>query len=53
MPDFTDPQLQAQRTDAQLAEVIRAGRGMMPPFGKQVNEQGLEALVAKLRRFAP
>lgn len=53
MPDFSDPQFQAQRTDAQLTQVLREGRGMMPPFGKQLNDQGLEALVAKVRRFGP
>jgi mono/diheme cytochrome c family protein len=52
MPNFSDPQFQAQRTDAQLAEVVRQGRGLMPPFGKQVNDQGIEALIAKVRRFA-
>lgn len=51
LPDFSDPQFQAQRTDAQLLQVLREGRGLMPPFGKQLNEQGLDALVAKVRRF--
>lgn len=51
-PDMTTPEFQAQRTDAQLAQVIREGRGLMPPFGKQVNDQGIEALVAKVRRMA-
>jgi mono/diheme cytochrome c family protein len=49
---MTTPEFQAQRTDAQLAQVIREGRGLMPPFGKQVNDQGIEALVAKVRRMA-
>jgi mono/diheme cytochrome c family protein len=53
LPDFSDPQFQAQRTDAQLTQVLREGRGMMPPFGKQLNDQGLEALVGKVRRFGP
>ena len=51
VPDFTLPDYQAQRTDEQLGEVIRNGRGLMPPFGKQVNEQGIAALVAHIRRF--
>jgi mono/diheme cytochrome c family protein len=51
LPDFTSAQFQAQRSDAQLMQVIREGRGLMPPFGKQVNEQGLSALVARVRRF--
>ena len=52
MPDFTSAELQKQRTDAQLLQVIRDGRGMMPAFGKQVNEQGLGALVNHIRTFA-
>ncbi|HEY2732427.1 MAG TPA: cytochrome c, partial [Polyangiales bacterium] len=52
LPDFTSPQFQAQRSDAQLSQVIREGRGLMPPFAKQVNEQGQAALVARIRRFA-
>jgi len=51
MPDFTSADFQKQRTDAQLLAVIRDGRGMMPPFGKQLNEQGLSALVQHVRRF--
>jgi mono/diheme cytochrome c family protein len=51
LPDFTDPKFQAQRTDAQLLQVLREGRGLMPPFGKQLNDQGLGALIAKVRRF--
>jgi mono/diheme cytochrome c family protein len=51
-PDFSSPEFQAQRSDAQLLQVIREGRGLMPPFGKQVNEQGQAALIARVRRFA-
>ena len=35
VPDFTQAAFQAQRSDAQLGEVIRTGRGLMPAFGKQ------------------
>ena len=52
LPDFTVATFQKQRSDAELLQVIRDGRGLMPPFGKQVNEQGQAALVAKIRRFA-
>jgi mono/diheme cytochrome c family protein len=51
MPDFTSADFQKQRADAQLLAVIREGRGMMPPFGKQVNDQGLSALVQHVRKF--
>ena len=53
LPDFTSPEYQASRTDAQLREVIAKGRGLMPAFAKQLNEQALDALVAKVRRFKP
>jgi mono/diheme cytochrome c family protein len=52
IPDFTSQAFQAQRTDAQLGEVIANGRGLMPAFGKQLNDAGLAALVARVRRFA-
>jgi mono/diheme cytochrome c family protein len=51
LPDFTAREFQTQRADPDLATVIRDGRGMMPGFGKQVNDQGIGALVAKVRRF--
>jgi mono/diheme cytochrome c family protein len=53
MPDFTTAEWQTARSDAQLEQVIRDGRGMMPPFGKQVNDNGISALIAHIRRFAP
>ena len=52
MPDFTDQGFQAQRSDEQLRAVIRDGRGLMPPFSKQLNEQGLSVLLDRVRRFA-
>jgi mono/diheme cytochrome c family protein len=51
MPDFTSRDFQAQRKDADLAASIRNGKGMMPAFAKEVNDQGIDALVAKVRRF--
>jgi mono/diheme cytochrome c family protein len=51
LPDFTSADFQKQRTDAQLIQAIREGRGMMPGFGKQVNDQGLAALVAHVRAY--
>ena len=45
VPDFTSAAFQRARTDAQLAEVIRLGRGMMPAFDKQLNEDGVRVLV--------
>jgi mono/diheme cytochrome c family protein len=51
MADFTSPSFQGSRSDEQLSVVIRDGRGMMPSFGKQVNEHGLGALVQHIRRL--
>jgi hypothetical protein len=53
MPDFTSAEYQKQRSDAELVTVIQQGRGMMPAFSKQMNEQGVRALVGHIRRFAP
>lgn len=50
--DFSSTQWQSTRSDEQLAQVIRDGRGMMPGFGKQLNASGVEALVAHIRRLA-
>jgi mono/diheme cytochrome c family protein len=52
LPDFASLEFQKKRTDLELLQVIRDGRGLMPGFGKQVNEQGQSALVARVRRFA-
>jgi mono/diheme cytochrome c family protein len=53
MPDFGSTEWQTSRSAEQLAQVIREGRGMMPGFGKQLNQHGVEALVDHVRRFAP
>src|SRR5687768_7834542 len=42
VPDLTSAEAQAS-TDEQMAAVIREGRGMMPAFGSQINEQGISA----------
>jgi mono/diheme cytochrome c family protein len=49
MPDFTQPSFHAERTDAQLAQVIANGRGLMPGFGDQFTDAGLAALVEHVR----
>jgi len=51
MPDFTAADYQASRSDTQLVQAIRDGRGMMPGFGKQLNEHGLRALTDHVRRL--
>ena len=49
--DFTGKEWQASRSDDALALAIHEGRGMMPAFGKQINPQGIDALVRHVRRF--
>jgi mono/diheme cytochrome c family protein len=49
--DFTDPEFQRSRTDAELRRVIVEGKGAMPPFGRVFDEQELDLLVKKLRSF--
>jgi len=53
VPNFTDTQWQASRTDAALADVIRDGRNLMPPFGAQVTPDGIGVLVAHIRTLGP
>ncbi|MEW6208841.1 MAG: c-type cytochrome [Acidobacteriota bacterium] len=51
-PDFTNPDWQKSRTDAQIAEAIRNGKGkLMPSFKTKLSEQDITALVAVVRRF--
>jgi mono/diheme cytochrome c family protein len=49
VPDFTLAAWQSSRTDVQLSQTIHDGRGMMPAFGKQLNESGISALVGHIR----
>jgi hypothetical protein len=52
LPDFSSEAFQHARSDAQLAQVIRDGKGMMPPFGKKLSEDGVAALVRRVRAFS-
>lgn len=48
--NLTDPAFHAARTDAQLAETIKAGKGgFMPPFREVYSDAQVEALVAHVR----
>jgi mono/diheme cytochrome c family protein len=51
--NFNDAAFQASRSDAQLKQVIVAGKGAMPPYGKLFDEQQLAGLVAHIRGFNP
>lgn len=52
IPDFASSAWQSSRSDTQLTQVIHDGRGMMPGFGKQLNDQGIAVLVQYVRAFA-
>jgi mono/diheme cytochrome c family protein len=49
--DFTDVAWQTSRSDAQLVQTIREGRGLMPAFGQQINDHGLRALTDHIRKL--
>jgi mono/diheme cytochrome c family protein len=51
LPDFSSAAFQRSRSDQQLAQMIRDGRGMMPGFSKRVNDQGIAVLVRHIRSF--
>jgi mono/diheme cytochrome c family protein len=49
--DLSDPAYQERTTDAEIAQVIREGRGLMPPWG-HLNDAQVDALVAFVRTLA-
>jgi mono/diheme cytochrome c family protein len=51
--NFRDAAFQASRSDEDLRNVIRSGKGPMPPFGALFDEAQLGLLVAHIRGFAP
>lgn len=51
--NFRDAVFQATRTDEQLKQVIRAGKGAMPGYGDLFSDVDLQGLVAKIRSFDP
>jgi mono/diheme cytochrome c family protein len=51
--NFCDSAFQANRTDAELKQVIRQGKGGMPAFGDLFSDADLTGLVHKLRSFDP
>lgn len=52
-PDFTDPKVQASITDKQIADIIKNGKPntMMMPFGGQLSDADIQALVKQIRSF--
>jgi mono/diheme cytochrome c family protein len=51
--NFCDAAFQKSRTDEQLIQVIRQGKGAMPAFGNLYSEEDLKGLVLKIRSFNP
>jgi len=51
--NFCDSTFQANRTDEQLKQVIRSGKGGMPGYGDMFSDVDLQGLVAKIRSFDP
>jgi mono/diheme cytochrome c family protein len=51
--NFCDAAFQASRTDDELKQVIRMGKGAMPGYGNLFSELELQALVHKIRSFDP
>lgn len=52
MPDFTDPNWQKSRTDQQITETIKNGKGKyMPPWKEKLSEEQIKALVGYVRAF--
>lgn len=52
MADFSSAAYQATRSNVELHTVIKAGRGMMPAFGDQLTDAGIEELVKHVRTLA-
>ena len=52
--NFRDHEFQASRTDEQIKQTIRNGKGTgMPPFGATFDDTQLAALVLQIRSFDP
>jgi hypothetical protein len=51
-PNFSDPALESQLTDPQIASAIRNGKpGRMPAFGKELNDEQISAMAGYVRSF--
>lgn len=52
--NFHDHSFQLSRTDEQLKETIKSGKGSgMPPFGTMFDDAQLTSLVLQIRSFDP
>jgi mono/diheme cytochrome c family protein len=51
--NFCDAAFQASRSDVELKQSIRSGKGPMPPFGALFDDEQLSLLVGYIRGFNP
>lgn len=52
VPDLTAPAYATKHSDAELHAIIKQGRGMMPAFGAELTDLGIDAMVAHVRTLA-
>ena len=52
LPDLSSAAYQSTRSDVELHTVIKAGRGLMPPFGDQLSDEGITQLIKHVRSLA-
>lgn len=50
-PDFTDASWQQAKSDSEMAEAIRNGKGLMPPWKEKLNDSQIQAMVKLVRQF--
>jgi mono/diheme cytochrome c family protein len=50
--DMTAADYPRRRTDPELHAIIKGGRGMMPAFGDQLSDLGIDALVKHVRSLS-
>jgi mono/diheme cytochrome c family protein len=48
-PDFTAAEYQESRSDEEIAEAIKTGKGMMPAYGEKLSAEAIDGLVAYIR----
>lgn len=51
-PNLGDPELQQRLSDSEIRQVIREGKGQMPPFGKMLTDDEVNDLLLYLRSLA-
>ena len=52
-PDFTDAKWQKSRTDAQISDATKNGKGkFMPAFKAKMSDEEIAAVTARIRSFA-